>query len=73
MKTKIIIFPTLRYAFYEWHRLIDTYPDSWVEVCRKPMSLTTKDGTNYVFHSESEVYCLKGCHAEFISPDEIVV
>ena len=70
MTTKIVICPTLRRAFYEWNRLADTYPDMWVDVCRNPMSLTSKYGVKYIFHSENETYKLRGYHADFISIDE---
>ena len=71
MKTKIVVCPTLRYAFYEWHRLADTYSDMWANICRKPMSLTSKMGVKYIFLSENETDKLKGFHGEFISWDEV--
>lgn len=66
MKTKIVVCPTLRYAFYEWHRLADKYSDMWVNICRKPMSLTSKMGVKYIFCSEDEVDKLKGFHGHII-------
>ena len=71
MKTEIVLCPTLRRAFYEWHRLADTYPDMWVNVCRKPMSLTSKMGVKYIFCSDNETDKLKGFHADFTSIDDI--
>jgi len=71
MTTKIVLCPTLRFAFYEWHRLADAYSDMWVDVCRKPMSLTSKMGVKYIFCSENEMDKLKGFHGDFISWDEI--
>lgn len=72
MKTKIVLCPTLRFAFYEWHRLADTYSYMWVEICRKPMSLTSVTGTKYIFCSINETDKLKGFYDEvFINIDEI--
>ena len=71
MKTKIVLCPTLRFAFYEWQRLADTYADMWVNVCRKSMSLTSKTGVKYIFRSENEMDKLKGFHGDFISWDEV--
>ena len=71
MKTKIVLCPTLRVAFYEWHRLADTYSYMWVEICRKPMSLTSITGTKYIFCSENETDKLKGLRVDFIGIDEI--
>jgi len=70
MKTKIVLCPTLRRAVYEWHRLADTYPDMWVDICRKPMSLTSVLGVKYVFHSETETDIIKGLRGDLISVDE---
>lgn len=71
MKTKIILCPTLRFAFYEWHRLANMYSDMWVNVCRKPMSLTSRMGVKYIFHLENEMDKLKGFHGDFIRWDEV--
>ena len=72
MKTKIVLCPTLKFASYEWHRLVDTYPDMWVKVSkRNPMSLTSKYGVKYVFYSENETDKLKGLRGDFISWNEI--
>lgn len=71
MKTKIVICPTLRRAFYEWHRLADTYADMWVDIRRKPMSLTSALGVKYVFCSEAETDIIKGLHGDLISIEEI--
>lgn len=45
--------------------------DIWVNVCRKSMSLTSKYGVKYIFHSENESDGLRGCHADFITIDEV--
>lgn len=71
MKTKIVLCPTLRYAFYEWLRLADTYYDMWADICRKPMSLTSKTGVKYIFCSENETDKLKGFNGDFIRLDEV--
>ena len=72
MTTKIVLCPTLRRAFYEWHRLADTYPDYWVNVCEKPMSLTSVLGTKYIFCSVNEVDKLAGHKSDdFVAIDEI--
>lgn len=71
MKTKIVVCPTLKYAFYEWHRLADKYSDMWTYICRKPMSLTSKMGIKYIFISENETDKLKGFHGDFIRLDEV--
>ena len=70
VKTKIVICPTLRRAFYEWQRLANTYPDMWTNICKNPMCLTSTTGTKYIFHLEDELNKLRGCHADFISIDE---
>lgn len=71
MKTKMVVCPTLRRAFYEWHKLADTYSDMWINICRKPMSLTSKTGVKYIFCSENETYKLKGFHEDFIRWDMV--
>lgn len=71
MKTKIVVCPTLRYAFYEWHRLVDTYSDMWAYICRKPMSLTSRMGVKYIFLSENETDKLKGFRGDIIGVDEV--
>lgn len=73
MKTEIVLCPSLRRAFYEWHRLADTYPDMWIDVCRKPMSLTSIYGVKYIFCSENEQYKLRGFHGDIISFDEFEI
>ena len=70
MKTEIILCPTVRVALYAWHRLTDTYPDMFVNICRNPMSLTSITGTKYIFCPENETYKLKGLRCDFISIDE---
>lgn len=71
MKTEIVLCPTLRRAFYEWHRLVNAYPDMWTDVCRKPMSLTSIYGVKYIFRSENETDKLRGLHVDIISIDEL--
>lgn len=71
MKTKIVLCTTLRYAFYEWHRLADTYSDMWVNVGRKPMSLTNRMGVKYIFLSENEIDRLKGFNGDIIGCNEV--
>ena len=71
MKTKIVICPTLERALYEWRRFANAYPDMWIDVRRRPMTLTSKTGVTYIFHSKAEVDKLKGYHADFISCDEV--
>ncbi len=58
-------------ALYEWRRFADAYSDMWVDVHRRPMTLTSKTGVTYIFHSKAEVDKLKGYHADFISCDEV--
>jgi len=71
MKTKMVVCPTLRFAFYEWHRLANTYSNMWADICRKPMSLTSKTGVKYIFCSENETHKLKGFHEDFIRWDMV--
>jgi len=73
MKTIIVSCPTLRRAFYEWHRLADNYPDIWINVCRKPMSLTSKYGVKYIFRSENEIHELKGFRGDIIAVDDLLL
>lgn len=70
MKTEIVLCPTLRRAFYEWHRLADTYPDMWTDICRNPMSLTSIYGVKYIFRSDNEPDKLYGFHGDVIVVDE---
>lgn len=71
MKTKIVVFPTMRQAVYEWRRLKNTYPDAWIECRQYPMSLTSVTGTKYMFYSETEPYKLRGLRGDFIAIDDI--
>ena len=72
LKEVIIVCPTLRRAFYEWHRLAENCTEMWVDVCRKPMSLTSVTGTKYIFHSENEQRYLYGTNANIIAIDDFV-
>jgi len=71
IKTRIILCPTLRRAYYEWHKLATTYPDMWIKCCRNPMSLTSVTGIKYMFYLENEIDKLRGRRADFISVDDI--
>ena len=71
MKTIIVLCPTLRRALNEWHRLADTYPDMWINVRRKPMSLTSKYGVKYIFFSENEPEKIRGLYGDIVSIDDI--
>lgn len=71
MVTKIVLCPTLRHAFLEWHRLADKYFDIWANIRRKPMSLTSKMGVEYIFYTENEVSTLRGYHGDFIGIDDV--
>ena len=64
---RIVMCNTLRRAFYEVNELAHKYPDLWIEKNRKPLSLTSIFGVRYIFHSETEVYALRGSRSDIIS------
>ena len=70
MKTKIILCSSLKFAFYEWHRLADKYYNMWANICRKPLSLTSTTGTKYIFWPEYEIDKLD-ISGDFISVNEV--
>lgn len=72
MNSKVIVFPTYRHALYEWHRLIDKYPDCWTAISKNPMSLTSKMGVKYLFIPDNQPDRLRGICADIIHFDEFI-
>lgn len=72
MKTRLIVFPTMKQAVYTWHRLAAMYPDMWIKRHKNPLSLTSILGTKYEFCSDPEPDKLMGRHADIISSDNFL-